>query len=233
MRVVDDQAEARRSEEEGKGFQVFGPDRAAGVVVAIAGLGRGDLRYGTDQVWGLLAGRFELHVPQGGGAPGADAAVAPGLIGDPFDGVVAVFSPVRIEGAGRQGAVETAPIDDHEGVIAAGNVMADAQGQSAEVKKLLIVGRLDQNDREGVALVREIEVGGQGLSVAHGDLDRFGIELGRGGKRPEEQKAESVDRVLHRKEFFSCIDAQNTIGFTDGQGIRPFDPLFTPSRKKC
>ena len=124
------------------------------------------------QVGRIEGGEGALVGPGVGGAHGADAAVAPGLDGDPLDGVVAVGGFLREGVPLAAGAAAAADIVHHHGVSAT-RVPVRLAGVAAgvlEVWRSLDKGGELSIDRLAVE-GGQVEVGGQLHAVARRDKD--------------------------------------------------------------
>ena len=130
---------------------------------ALLGADRGQVRRAVQRGLGLDDGAVRAaHHP--------DLAIAPGLRGDPLDGVVAVFALPIVAGvivaAVALGFVARADVLDDEDIAAlyipARNAVPLGEG--------LVVGVADQNSRPGAgAGGGRVDVGGQAHAIAHGD----------------------------------------------------------------
>ena len=123
---------------------------------------------------------LELGDGTGRGAPGRNAAVAPGLLNEPRQGVLAVGCFEQEWQVVALGSESSPGILGDDGVTAGGAITAEA---GAEV---FVVGKAEQHDREGAVGFGQPDVGRQLHPIAHGhllfELDRTGV--GWVGSRP-------------------------------------------------
>ena len=121
------------------------------------------------EVGRVLGGRGGLHPGEVGGADHADLAVAPGLLGKPFDGVVAVFSFVLEQVEVAFGGEAAAHILNHAGVAAAGPPFAVEDDRLGA----LVIRRAGQDRGEGdvdryAVTGGQVDIGREADAVAHG-----------------------------------------------------------------
>ena len=131
--------------------------------------------------------RFQMGISHGGGLPlddaaigaadHADLAVAPGLPGDPIDGVVAVvlLLPERIEHA--FGFVTPADVLGHHGVAA----VHEGLIERCDIGALAVRGALKDGGKM-LAAGREKDIGGKADAVAHGNVNAQALHGGGGGQ---------------------------------------------------
>jgi hypothetical protein len=184
---------------------------------------RADHRDGADEMGRMLHSRHELLLAERASSPGADLAVAPRLLCDPLDAVVAIeaASPLpAVDAAHRRLALEkAAPVHDDIGVTsaieegaeighAATSGLARVGGFGASRHKgaphaLAVVGRLDQHAGRLARLLRQIEIRCELLAITHRDLDR-GVLL-RDDCRAEAREHERVEHEVLEHSQIPCL----------------------------
>ena len=131
-----------------------------------------------------MEGGYCLNDAAVGASEGTDFAVAPRLLGDPLDGVIAIFTFPRVAGvvvaAIALGSEARAQVLVDEHVTVAGVVVADGV---PFVFGLVVRGSDEQDgcgfgDWFSVFVDREVDISGEANPVAHGDHGFFVVGVG-------------------------------------------------------
>ena len=157
--------------EEGVGDHPAVLEGAAGVAgpaLAVVG-GAGDGRHRLQMGWGV-GGELVLVGAEVGLAHDADVAVAPGLLGDPFDGVVAVGAFGEVGGVLALGAEAAAAVLGDEGIAEAHPEVGAGVGAPA---RATTVGGARQDRGEGAGAGGAVDIGLKTHAIAHRSHDVF------------------------------------------------------------
>ncbi len=137
-------------------------------------------------MWRLRDGEEVLGVAALGAAEGADVAGTPRLLGQPLAGVVAVLQFAPAEGAVADpsafGEVRAAKIDERDNVAGLGKLGGGPAGACATEVGIALL----EDGGPGAVAGRNVKIGGEALTVAHGDHlvalgDGAEVEVGLGG----------------------------------------------------
>ena len=157
--------------EEGVGHHpavLQGAAGVAGPALAVVG-GAGDGRHRLQVGWGV-GGELVLVGAEVGLADDADVAIAPGLLGDPLDRVVAVGAFGQVGGVVALGAEAAAAVLGDERVAKTNPEVGARVGAATGATT---VGRARQDRGEGAGAGRAVDIALQLHAVAHRSHDVF------------------------------------------------------------
>ncbi len=199
--------------------------------------GRGDRRRAAAYMrWRRRRGHV-LGDPGRGRAPHADVAVARGLLGHPFDGIVAVLEPpMRVGKEGRVAALGLEPpahVLDDLGVAHPHHPSGAAP--------VLAVRRAGEHHRPGPIAIREVDVGRQAHAVAHGDHEGLrcrGLALrqnhGSGRQRDQHEQQEwSSHALTPSAPGRYCAPPEGILPSRPTSATRDATPLPRGGRRGC
>jgi len=186
-----------------------------GVVVDV---GRGHDRHGARELVRRARKQQVLGDAQRRASPGADVAVAPGLLGDPVDGGATVTPVLAVDALGLAArGVQPAHVLGDAGVAEQG------EGQADRRQTGLVVRGPHQDRGPRPAPEREVHVGGEqrpvGCRHVHVEQLRPGGH-GRQGEGDGEEQLRATKALPHGRPLLSIVPDRRRVRSAAGDGER-------------